>query len=149
MSYTAPVTDMSFVLRHVAGLEDVSSLPGYEDAQADFVSAALEEGSKLSSAVLAPLNWPGDVSGSVLENGVVRTPDGFKEAYRQFVDGGWNSVAFDPDYGGQGLPWIVATALQEMWQAANMSFGLCPLLTQGAVDCLQEHGTDEQKQLYL
>jgi len=149
MSYTAPVTDMSFVLRHVAGLEDVSSLPGYEDAQADFVSAALEEGSKLSSAVLAPLNWPGDVSGSVLENGVVRTPDGFKEAYRQFVDGGWNSVAFDPDYGGQGLPWIVATALQEMWQAANMSFGLCPLLTQGAVDCLQEHGTDEQKQRYL
>ncbi|MEM7652601.1 MAG: acyl-CoA dehydrogenase [Pseudomonadota bacterium] len=149
MSYTAPVTDMSFVLRHVAGLEDVSSLPGYEDAQADFVSAALEEGSKLSSAVLAPLNWPGDVSGSVLENGVVRTPDGFKEAYRQFVDGGWNSVAFDPDYGGQGLPWIVATALQEMWQAANMSFGLCPLLTQGAVDCFQEHGTDEQKQRYL
>ena len=149
MTYRAPVTDMSFALRHIGQLDRVATLPGYEEATEDFVAAALEEASKLSSDVLAPLNWPGDVAGSVLENGVVRTPDGFKQAYRQFVDGGWNSVAFDPEFGGQGLPWLVATALQEMWQAANLSFGLCPLLTQGAIDLLQEHGSSDQKRTYL
>jgi alkylation response protein AidB-like acyl-CoA dehydrogenase len=95
------------------------------------------------------LNHPGDRQGCRLENGVVQTPDGFKEAYARFVEGGWNGVPFDPDYGGQGLPWLVATALQEMWQAANMSFGLCPLLNQGATELLSLHGSKAQKDVFL
>ncbi|HSK41786.1 MAG TPA: acyl-CoA dehydrogenase, partial [Arenibaculum sp.] len=147
--YAAPVQDMRFVLNQVIGFDRVAALPGFDAASPDLVDAVLEEAAKLAGGVLAPLNRIGDQQASKLENGVVRTPEGFREAYRQYVDGGWNSVPFSPDYGGQGLPWTLATAIQEMWQSANMAFALCPLLNQGAVELLTEHGSDEQKALYL
>ncbi len=147
--YAAPIDDMRFTLARVAGLDRVASLPGLDVATPDLVDAVLAEAGKLAAGVLAPINMGGDEHGATLENGVVRTAPGFADAYRQFVDGGWNAVPFDPDHGGQGLPWSVAFAVQEMWQAANLSFGLCPLLTQGAVDLLTEHGTPDQKAVYL
>ncbi len=147
--YTAPVDDLRFVLNEVVGLDKVASLPNCETAAPDLVDAVLEEAGKFASGVLAPLNRVGDKEGSRLENGVVRTPTGWKEAYGQFTESGWNSLPFEPDYGGQGLPWTVAFAVNEMWQASNLSFGLCPLLTQGAVDLLTEHASAEQKALYL
>jgi 3-(methylthio)propanoyl-CoA dehydrogenase len=147
--YAAPIDDMRFTLARVAGLDRVAALPGLDVATPDLVDAVLAEAGKLAAGVLAPINMGGDEHGATLENGVVRTAPGFADAYRQFVDGGWNAVPFDPDHGGQGLPWSVAFAVQEMWQAANLSFGLCPLLTQGAVDLLTEHGTPDQKAVYL
>ncbi|WP_431855172.1 acyl-CoA dehydrogenase [Azospirillum sp.] len=147
--YTAPVADFRFLLNEVVGFDRVAGLPAFESATPDVVDAILEEGGKFASGVLAPLNTVGDKEGSVLENGVVRTPTGWTEAYAQFVEAGWGSLPFEPDYGGQGLPWTVQFAAQEMWQAANLSFGLCPLLTQGAVDLLTEHGSAEQKATYL
>src|SRR3546814_6618521 len=126
MTYEAPIAEMRFALDAVAGLPEIARLPRYEEATPDLVSAILEEAGKLAADVLAPLNQAGDRQGSVFENGVVRTPGGFRAAYRQFVDGGWNALPFDPDFGGQGLPWSLATAVQEMWPAANLSFGPCP-----------------------
>ncbi|MPZ11078.1 MAG: acyl-CoA dehydrogenase [Kiloniellaceae bacterium] len=149
MTYQAPISEMRFVLDAIAELPEISRLPGYEEATADLVAAILEEAGKLAGDVIAPLNHAGDRAGSVFENGVVRTPEGFQEAYKQFVAGGWNALPFDPAFGGQGLPWSLATAVQEMWQAANLSFGLCPLLTVGAVELLQAHGSEQQKSDYL
>ncbi|CAO3413779.1 acyl-CoA dehydrogenase [Azospirillum doebereinerae] len=148
-SYSAPVEDLRFVLNEVVGLDAVAALPHCESAAPDLVDAILEEAGKFASGVLAPLNPVGDKEGSKLENGVVRTPTGWKEAYGQFTEAGWNSLPFEPEYGGQGLPWTVAFAVNEMWQSANLSFGLCPLLTQGAVDLLTEHASAEQKAVYL
>jgi alkylation response protein AidB-like acyl-CoA dehydrogenase len=148
-SYYPPVGDMRFVIEEIAGLADVAALPGYGEATPDLVAQILDEAAKFASEVLAPLNRPGDVEGSRLENGVVRTPPGFAEAYGHFVESGWNAVPFEPEHGGQGLPWTVAIALQEMWNAANMSFALCPLLTQGAVELLQVHGSEAQRSTYL
>jgi len=147
--YRAPVQDMRFVLREIAGLPEIGGLPGYEEATPDLVDAILDEAARLAGEVLAPLNHSGDQQGSVLENGVVRTPEGFPEAYRRYVEGGWNALPFDPDHGGQGLPWTLAVTVQEMWNAANMSFALCPLLNQGAVELLQAHGSPEQKERFL
>ena len=149
MTYTAPIDDMRFVLDEIADLKNIAALPGYEDATPDLVDAVLSEAGRLAAEVLAPMNHSGDREGSSLDNGVVRTPKGFREAYQQYVESGWNSLPFDPDYGGQGLPWAVSTAVTEMWNAANMSFALCPLLNQGAVDLLQTHATEQQKQTYL
>ncbi|HEX2117465.1 MAG TPA: acyl-CoA dehydrogenase [Alphaproteobacteria bacterium] len=149
MTYAAPVKDMQFVLEHVAGLDQIARLPGGDAADPDLVRQILAEASVFAADELAPLNARGDQEGSTLENGVVRTPQGWREAYRKYVDGGWNGVPFDPEYGGQGVPWLVATAVQEMWQSANMSFGLCPLLNQGAVELLTAHGSAEQKRTYL
>jgi len=148
-AYAAPLRDIAFVLSELVGIEDIAALPGYGEATPETVGAVLEEAARFASGVLAPLNRAGDVQGSRLENGEVRTPDGFPDAYRQFVDSGWNGVAFDPAYGGQGLPWALATALQEMWNSANMAFALCPLLTQAGVELLQAHGTAEQRRGYL
>ncbi len=149
MTYIAPLADIRFALREVAGQSDVAALPGYENATEDMIDAVLDEAGKLSANVLAPLNRVGDQQGAKLENGVVRSPEGFVDAYRQFIDGGWNSLPFDPDYGGQGMPWLLATAVQEMWQSANMGFGLVLLLNQGAIDAIQHHGTADQKATYL
>lgn len=147
--YRPPTEEMRFVLNEIAGLPEIAGYPGFEEATPDLVDAVLEEASKLATEVLAPLNHPGDRQGAAIENGVVRTPPGFKEAYGQFVEAGWPALSFDPAYGGQGLPSTLGFALLEMWNAANMSFALCPLLTQGAVDLLQHHGSEEQKALYL
>jgi alkylation response protein AidB-like acyl-CoA dehydrogenase len=147
--YNAPVTDILFTMKAIAGLDALTALPGYADATADTVQAILEEASKFAGEVLAPLNAVGDREGCTLENGVVRTPTGSKEAYRGFAEAGWNAVAFDPDYGGQGMPWVLTSALQEIWNSADMAFSLCPLLTQGAIEALQYVGTPEQKQTYL
>jgi alkylation response protein AidB-like acyl-CoA dehydrogenase len=149
MTYAAPIGEMRVTLDAIAELPQIARLPGYEEATPDLVAAILEEAGKLAGDVIAPLNHSGDREGSVFENGVVRTPEGFQDAYRRFVEGGWNGLPFDPDFGGQGLPWSLATAVQEMWQAANLSFGLCPLLTAGAVELLQAHGSDQQKTDYL
>jgi len=149
MSYAAPLADMRFVLDEVAGLDELAQLPGYEAASPDLVEAILGEAAKLAETELAPLNQPADRVGSVLENGVVRTPPGFREAYARYVEGGWNGLAFDPEYGGQGLPLALAIPVAEMWNSACMGFALCPLLTVGAVELLQAHGSDEQKRRYL
>ncbi len=149
MTYTAPVKDISFVLNNVVGLSDIAQLQGFEDASPDLVEAILDESAKFTGDVLAPLNWVGDQQGSQWNEGEVTTPDGWKEAYQQFVENGWGSLSFPPEFGGQGLPMCVSAAVQEMWHSANMSFGLCPLLTQGAVDAIAHHASDELKQLYL
>ncbi len=147
--YRAPIDDMRFALRELAGLEELSHLEGFAEADPQLIDQVLEEAGRLAGEVLAPLNHPGDRAGAVFENGVVRTPEGFKEAYHTYVGAGWNTLPFDPDYGGQGLPWVVAGAIQEMWNGANMAFALCPLLTQGAVELLSAHGSAAQKETYL
>jgi alkylation response protein AidB-like acyl-CoA dehydrogenase len=147
--YSAPLADMRFALDEAAGLSDLAALPAFESVEPDLVDAILQEAGKLASEVLAPINQPGDRDGCVFENGVVRMPAGFQAAYDELVAGGWISLPFDPAYGGQGLPWTIAMAVQETWHAANMSFGLTPLLTQGAAELLQAHGTADQKDTYL
>jgi alkylation response protein AidB-like acyl-CoA dehydrogenase len=147
--YSAPLADMRFALDEAAGLSDLAALPAFESVEPDLVDAILQEAGKLAGEVLAPINQPGDRDGCVFENGVVRMPAGFQDAYDELVAGGWISLPFDPAYGGQGLPWTIAMAVQETWHAANMSFGLTPLLTQGAAELLQAHGTAEQKDTYL
>ena len=147
--YTAPTRDMRFVINELGLLPAIQKLPGCEDTNEELVDAVLEEAGKLAGGVLAPTNASGDAQGAVLENGVVRTAEGFSDAYRQFVNGGWNSLPFDPDYGGQGLPWLVGIATEEMWIAANNAWSLCPMLTMGAIDALTHHGTDAQKDTYL
>ncbi len=149
-TYTAPVRDMKFVLNEVVGLSEVSALPGYEDATADLVESVLEEAAKFAEGVVAPTNWTGDQEGAQFqEGGHVLPATGFAEAYQQFVENGWNGLACDPEYGGQGLPHLVSTAVFEMWHAANMSFALCPMLTQGAIEAISRHGSTVQKELYL
>jgi 3-(methylthio)propanoyl-CoA dehydrogenase len=149
MTYTAPLADMRFALREVAGLQQIAALPGYEHATDDTIDAVLEEAAKLAGNGLAPLNREGDKAGAKLENGVVRTAPGFAGLYKEFVDGGWNSLPFDPEFGGQGMPWLLAATVQEMWQAANMGFGLVLLLNQGAIDAIHHHGSAEQKATFL
>jgi 3-(methylsulfanyl)propanoyl-CoA dehydrogenase len=149
MTYAAPLAEMRFVLEEVAQLGEITQLPAYEAASSDLVEAILGEAAKLAETAIAPLNQPADRIGSALENGVVRTPPGFREAYARYIEGGWNGLASDPDYGGQGLPLALATPVVEMWNSACMSFALCPLLNLGAVELLHTHGSTEQKQLYL
>jgi alkylation response protein AidB-like acyl-CoA dehydrogenase len=148
-AYAAPLKDMRFVLTELAGLAAVAKLPGYQDAAPDTVDAILEESSKFATEVLDPLNYPGDQEGSVWNDGQVTTPKGFKQAYKQYVESGWGALPFEPEWGGQGLPKLVATAVEEMLTSSNMSFSLCPLLTQGAIHALQLCGSDELKQAYL
>ena len=147
--YVAPLDEMMFVLTELADLQGVSQLPGCEDATADLVSAILEEAGKFGAGVLAPLNAIGDRQGSVMTDDGVRTPDGFKDAYAQFVEAGWNGLPFDPKWDGQGLPWVVATAVSEIWNAANLSFALCPMLTQGAVELLQDEAPEPLQRKFL
>ncbi|MBS4047785.1 MAG: acyl-CoA dehydrogenase [Alphaproteobacteria bacterium] len=149
MEYVAPVKDMRFTLEHVAGLADLAQLPGLETAEAETVSAVLEEAAKFAAGVLSPLNRGGDKEGAKAENGVVRTAPGFADAYKKFVAGGWNGMPFPEELGGGAMPWAVTMAAQEMVQSANLSFSLCPLLTQGAIDAIMAHGTDEQRAMYL
>ena len=148
-TYTAPLKDMKFVLNELAGLAEVAKLPGCEEATPDTVDAILEEAARFASGVLDPLNRSGDQEGSKWSDGEVRTPKGFRDAYRQFAEGGWNALPFEPGWGGQGLPKLVATPVDEMWTSANMSFSLCPLLTQGAVHALALRGSEALQQTYI
>ena len=149
-TYHAPLADMEFVLNELAGLSQVASLPGFEDATPDTVTAILEEAAKFATEVLDPLNASGDREGSkLLPDGTVQTPAGFKDAYRQYAANGWNGLTKLAEHGGQHLPQLVATPVEEMWDAANMAFDLCPLLTQGAIDAIELCGTDEQKATFL
>src|SRR5450631_4632271 len=149
-TYHAPLKDMLFVMQELAGLEQVGKLPGYEDATLDTVTAILEEASKFATEVLDPLNVVGDREGSkLMDDGVVKTPTGFKAAYKQFADNGWNGLTKHPEHGGQGLPQLVSTAVEEMWHGANLAFALCPLLTQGAIEALELCGSEKLKATYL
>jgi len=148
-NYTAPLADLRFALKHLARIDEISTWPGFEEASPDLVDAILTEAGKFASNVLAPLNRAGDTEGSVVEDGVVTTPAGWKEAYMQFSQAGWIGLMLDPEYGGQGLPRALGTAVQEMWDGANMSFGLCPMLSQTAAEAINLKGSAAQKALYL
>ncbi|MGF6877121.1 acyl-CoA dehydrogenase [Paraburkholderia sp. MM5477-R1] len=149
MSYTAPIKDMLFVMKELAGLEDIAKLPGFEDANLDTARAVLDESAKLCGEVLAPLNVDGDRNPSSWKDGVVTATPGFREAFRQFAEGGWQGVQHPLDYEGQGLPKLIATPCIEMLNASNLSFALCPLLTDGAIEALLTAGSEAQKQTYV
>ena len=147
-SYTAPVKDLQFVLHDLLKVS-ASDIPGYAELEADFTAAVLEEAGKLTSEVLAPLNAVGDVEGCKLENGVVRTPTGFKAAFDQVREGGWTGLDMPEQYGGQGMPYVMGTAVGEMFSAANQAFTMYQGLTHGAASAILAHGTDAQKDMYL
>ncbi len=146
--YNAPTKDMQYVLNDVLDVKN-SSIPGYADLDADSLSAILEEAGKITSQVLAPLNAVGDQEGCNFENGVIRTPAGFKDAFEQVKEGGWTGIDCDPEFGGQGLPYLVGTAVGEMFASSNMAFGMYQGLTHGAYSAIYAHGTEAQKQTYL
>ncbi|CAL94319.1 acyl-CoA dehydrogenase C-terminal domain-containing protein [Azoarcus olearius] len=149
-NYSAPIRDMQFVMQELAGLDKVAALPGNEEVSPDLVDAILEEAGKFAGGVLAPLNRIGDEEGAKWsQGGVVTTVPGWREAYRQFCEAGWPALAGEPEFGGQGLPKLISTAVMEMWKSANMAFSLCPMLTTGAIEALLLRGNDEQKAMYL
>ena len=149
MSYIAPVNDMLFCMKELAGLEAVAQLPGFSDAGLDTAQAVLEEAARFSQQVLAPLNREGDMHPSSLKDGVVTTTPGFKDAFRQFGEGGWQGLQHPGSFGGQDLPKIIGAACIEMINSANLSFALCPLLTDGAIEALLTAGTREQQQAFI
>ncbi|WP_298208323.1 acyl-CoA dehydrogenase [Acidovorax sp.] len=149
MSYTAPVKDMLFGIEHLARIEQIAQIPGFEDAGLDTAAAVLEECAKFNEGVLAPLNFEGDKNPSSWKDGVVTTTPGFKDAFRQYGEGGWQGLQHPADFGGQGLPKTIGAACIEMSNSANMSFALCPLLTDGAIEALLTAGSDELKATYL
>ena len=146
--YTPPVRDISFILQAVLNVAG-SNIPGYEDLDEEFVSAVLNESGKLCEEVLAPLNTIGDVQGCVLENGIVRTPHGFKDAFEEVKSGGWPGLDCDPEFGGQGIPFVLASAVTEMFSSSNMAFSMYQGLTHGAYSAIHAHGSEEQKKTYL
>ncbi len=144
--YNAPVQDMLFTLQHVVGVDDLAKLDAFADVGLDILGDLLEEAARFFGQVIAPTNRTGDTQGAVHNaDGSVTSPDGFKDAYDQYVAGGWSAVPFNPEYGGGGFPWVVGIALTEMLTAANMALSLNPMLTQGAIHALDTHGTEEQK----
>ncbi|MBI3897408.1 MAG: acyl-CoA dehydrogenase [Gammaproteobacteria bacterium] len=147
--YIAPVKDMWFVLQELADLDEIAKLPGNDELSADLVQAVLEQAGKFAADVLAPLNVVGDRTGARWHDGAVTTAPGFKDAYRQFVDNGWPTLACARDFGGQGMPYTVASAVHEMWKSANLAFSLCPMLTQGAVAAIAHHASAVLKATYL
>jgi len=149
MTYRAPLKDMQFVMNELAGLEQISQLPGYEEATPDTAQAVLEEAAKFNEQVVAPLNRTGDLNPSSWKDGVVTTTAGFKDAFRQFGEGGWQGVLHPAEFEGQGLPKLIATPCIEMLNSANLSFALCPLLTDGAIEALLTAGSDAQKATFL
>tara|TARA_B100000676_G_scaffold110582_1_gene110505 strand:- start:2838 stop:4625 length:1788 start_codon:yes stop_codon:yes gene_type:complete len=149
VSYNPPINDMSFLMNDLGMLPRVAALPGYEDADAELIDALLNEAGKLSSEILAPINRIGDEQGAKFENGVVRTAEGFSEAYRAFVDGGWNGLTCSTEFGGQQMPSLVGTAVMEMFTSANMAWSLCPLLTVGAIESLEKYGSENLKKTFL
>ena len=149
MTYKAPLKDMLFNIQHIANIEAVAKIPGFEDAGFETAQAVLEECAKFNEGVLSPLNWAGDQNPSSFNAGVVTTTPGFKDAFKQYVEGGWQGLQHPADYGGQGLPKTIGAACGEMLNSANMSFALCPLLSDGAIEALLTAGSDELKAVYL
>ena len=149
MSYTAPVKDMLFNIQHLAAIDELAKLPAFADAGFETAQAVLEESAKFSEGVLSPLNWEGDKHPSSWQQGVVTTTPGFKEAFKQYVEGGWQGLQHPLDFGGQGLPKTIGAACGEMLNSANMSFALCPMLTDGAIEALLTAGSDELNATYL
>jgi alkylation response protein AidB-like acyl-CoA dehydrogenase len=147
-AYTAPVRDMQFLLNDVMNVQS-ANIPGYDELDPDFLTAILNECGKINTDVLAPLNAIGDTQGCTLENGVVRTPDGFNDAFEQVKEGGWTGIDCDPEFGGQGLPYLIGTAVGEMFASSNMAFGMYQGLTHGAYSAIHAHGSQEQKETYL
>jgi len=148
-AYVAPLKDMRFVLKELVGIAEVAKLPGYGEADPDTVDAILEEAAKFASGVLDPLNRTGDTEGSRWKDGAVTTPTGFKDAYRQYAEGGWAALPVASEWGGQGLPRAVSTPVEEMWCSANMSFSLCPMLTQGAIHAIELRGSEALQRAFL
>src|SRR5882672_1112410 len=148
-TYTAPLKDLQFAIRELAGLSEVSALPGHGEVNAELVDAVLGEAAKFAQEVLDPLNREGDKQGAKLADGKVTAPKGFKEAYRAFVEAGWNGLGGQTEYGGQGLPHLVASSVQEIWKSANMALCLCPMLTSGVIEALKVHGSPAQKKAWL
>ncbi|MCR9268084.1 MAG: acyl-CoA dehydrogenase family protein, partial [Alphaproteobacteria bacterium] len=149
MTYRAPVDEMRFTLEEVAAVEGLKATGAFADFSADLTAAILDEAAKLAENVLAPLNRVGDAEHCKLEGEVVTTPTGFKDAYAQFVEGGWQGLQFPAELGGMGLPRALGVAVLEMIQGSNLAFGLGPMLTYGGIEALIEHGSDEQKEMYL
>ena len=147
--YAAPLTDMQFVLQELAGLDSVASLPGHEEVSAELAGAILEEAGKFAAGVLSPLNTVGDRQGARWKDGEVSTTPGWSEAYRQFVEGGWNALSCSAEFGGQGLPRTISALVEEMWNGANVAFALCPMLTRGAIEAIELCGSHAQKSMYL
>ena len=147
--YVAPTQDMQFVIEEIAGLESISAIDVFEDASAELVEAVLEQAGKLAADVFAPLNQPGDEHGTRIEDGVVISPPGYAEAYQQFVDNGWQGIGKSTGIDGQGLPFLVHSAVAEMWYASNMALALCPLLTSGAIEAIETHASAELRECYL
>lgn len=147
--YRPPLRDMEFALTELAGMAGIAALPGFEEAGPELVDSVLEEAGRIAAEVLAPLNRSGDRQGARLENGVVRTAEGWEQAIATLIEGNWIGLSSDPEWGGMGLPSLVGTAVGEMWQAANMAFTLCPMLTQGAINAITACGSDAQKRAYL
>ncbi|MBI3042443.1 MAG: acyl-CoA dehydrogenase [Betaproteobacteria bacterium] len=148
-SYAAPLKDMRFAIRELAGLSEISALPGCQEVNAELVDAVLSEAAKFAQEVLDPLNRDGDKAGATLADGKVTAPKGFKEAYRQFIEAGWNGLGGPAEFGGQGLPHIVSTPVQEIWKSANMALCLCPMLTSGVLEALKAHGSPEQQKAWM
>lgn len=149
--YSAPIRDMQFVIDELIGIDDIADLNVFKqhEVSADLLEAVLDEAGKLAGEVLAPLNHSGDQQGARLEETGVIAADGFAEAYQQFIEGGWNGLSCPTEYTGQGLPELFNIATQEMWNASNLAFALCPLLTAGAIEAIKNHGSDQQKAFYL
>ena len=147
--YRAPLEEMNFVIDQLHDLPGLATAIDNEDANAELLAAVLTESDKLANQVWSPLNWPGDQQGVQLTDAGVKVADGFTDAYKQYAEGGWNSLCFDPEYGGQGLPFSFSMPVAEMAQAANMSLGLCPLLTTGAIEAITAHASEALKATYL
>ncbi|WP_374368660.1 acyl-CoA dehydrogenase [Dongia sp.] len=146
--YEAPLADILFMLEEIAGLGEIAALPGYEEASPETIADILTAAGTFAGEVLGPINRNGD-KGCVFKDGKVTTPEGYRDAYQRFVADGWNAVAFDPEYGGQGMPWAVTTALQEIWNGGSVAFAACPMLTQAAVEAIYHHGSEAQRAKYL
>ena len=147
--YHAPLKDLAFVLDELLRADALSSCPDFAEYSSELAHAVLEEAARFAQGVLEPLNRPGDREGAHWSSTGVATPKGFKDAYAQFVAGGWPQLGASPEYGGQGVPGVLATAVAELWASANLAFKLCPMLTHGATHALELSGSDEQRRLYL
>jgi len=147
--YSYPAKDAAFIFKHLVDFDRMCEEGGLADVNCELAEAILEEASRLGSEVIAPLNVISDREGATLDETGVRETPGFAEAYRQYIENGWSALPFDEEYGGQGMPKIIGTAAEEVWQSSSLAFSLCPLLTHGAIDAIEKHASDELKALYL